>query len=328
MILGVKSSTTSSPGVGRPARSLGLDGTAVLIDARHVAGFGATRGFGRYLRSLLPELALRDEVAVSVLITPDGVSSVPEGVRPIVVRRRLWGRFADPEHRLLLPLDIARHRTSVFHSAAVERPPWACAHPWVHTIHDVPLAYAGADQPEEVRLWCRRRRRVRFADAVIAVSHYAAKAAVPRLGLDPGRVHVIPLGVAGHFSPAPDRPPGAGEPRKSDPYLLFVADYGPHKGFGEAFELIGALAERGLPHRLVHVGRLGPWSRPTVEKLLARAPRPDRVELAGVADDESLLAWYRGADAMIVTSRAEACPLPVSEAMACGTPVVAFDNTG
>lgn len=300
----------------------------VLIDGRHVSGFGATRGFGRYLRSILPELALRPEVAASVLVTRDGVAAVPEGIQPIILHRRLPGRFADPEHRLRLPLDIARYRTGLFHSAATERPPWFSTHPWVHTIHDVPLAFPGADQTKEVQLWCARRRRVRRADAVIVVSRYAAEAAIPRLGLERQRVHVIPLGVAPTFSPRPDRPPGTGQPGGEHPYLLFVADWGPHKGFADAFTLIGMLAERGLPHRLVQVGRLGPWSRPTVEGLLARAPYPDRIQLAGVADDVSLVNWYRGADAMVVTSHAEACPLPVSEAMACGTPVVAFDNTG
>lgn len=325
--MAVKPPRTASPANTRPTRSTESDRTPVLIDARHASGFGATRGFGRYLRSLLGELALRPELAVSVLVTADGVGTVPAGIRPIVVARRLPGRFADPEHRVRLPFDIARRRSGVFHSAAAERPPWFCTHPWVHTIHDVPLSFSGADDSDEVRIWCRRRRRVRLADAVIVVSRYAAQSAIPRLGLDPARVYVAPLGVAATFSPPPERRPGTGGPGGSDPYLLFVADYGPHKGFAEAFDLIAALAERGLPHRLVHVGRLGPWSRPAVDKLLARAPRPDRIELAGAADDEALVAWYRGADALVVTSRAEGFGLPAVEAMACATPVVAFDNT-
>jgi glycosyltransferase involved in cell wall biosynthesis len=299
----------------------------VLIDGRQLTGLGATRGFGRYLRSLLPELASKREVSVSVLITPKELDRLPEGIRGIAVHRLRPGRFEDMEHRILVPLDIARHQSGLFHSAAAERPPRMCAHPWVHTIHDVPLSFAGADSSRELRTWRQRRERVRFADAVIAVSRYVAAGAIEQLGLDPARVHVIPHGVSAAFSPGPERPPGTGQPVTASPYLLFVTDHAPHKGFGEAIALISALAERGLPHRLVHVGRILPWSRPTVDSLMARTAHPERVEFAGPANDETLARWYRGADALVVTSRAEGFGLPAVEGMACGTPVLAFDNS-
>jgi glycosyltransferase involved in cell wall biosynthesis len=116
------------------------------------------------------------------------------------------------------------------------------------------------------------------------------------------------------------------ERRPSDPpTILYVGEYGPHKGFGEAFEVIDALAEAGLPHRLAMVGHLAPWYEPVVRGLLAKARRPDRVELLGYVDD--LVDVYQRADALIVTSRYEGFCLPAVEAMACGTPVVAFDNS-
>jgi len=59
--------------------------------------------------------------------------------------------------------------------------------------------------------------------------------------------------------------------------------------------------------------------------VLARAARPERVQLLGYVDD--LAALYRGASALVFTSRAEGFGLPILEAMACGTPVVAFSNT-
>lgn len=302
--------------------------TSVLVDGRHLSGFGATRGFGRYLRSLLAELADDPAVRVDVLVTADGAAAVPSGVRPIVVGRWVAGRLADLEHRVRLPLDIARHPTQVFHSAASEPPRW-CARPWVQTIHDVPLTFAGADDSEERRAWTKRRRRVPSADAVIAVSEYVADQSIATLGLDPSRVHVVHHGVDPVFSRAGDA--RAADPLMSEPgerpYVLLVGEYGPHKGYREAFAVIEALAERGLPHRLVVGGRLAPWWRPVVDELLSRSAHPERVEFAGLVGDEELAALYRGADALTFTSRAEGFGLPVVEAMACATPVVAFANT-
>jgi len=86
-----------------------------------------------------------------------------------------------------------------------------------------------------------------------------------------------------------------------------------------------AIARRGLPHRLAMVGFLAPWHEPAVHALLDVAERPDLIDLVGFADD--IVATYQRADALIVTSRYEGFCLPALEAMACGTPVIAFDNS-
>jgi glycosyltransferase involved in cell wall biosynthesis len=50
--------------------------------------------------------------------------------------------------------------------------------------------------------------------------------------------------------------------------------------------------------------------------------------LGYLCEDESLRLAYSAADVMVVPSRQEAFGQTASEAMACGTPVVAFDATG
>jgi len=120
------------------------------------------------------------------------------------------------------------------------------------------------------------------------------------------------------------RPNGPAAPA-DPPYVLVVGEYSPRKGYEDAFEVIAQLAEAGFPHRLLIAGRIAPWVEPTVQAALQRAPRPDRVELLGYVDD--LAALYRGAALFLFPSRYEGFGLPPLEAMACGTPVVAYDNT-
>jgi glycosyltransferase involved in cell wall biosynthesis len=164
--------------------------------------------------------------------------------------------------------------------------------------------------------------RYRAAEWWIADSEYTADSCAEVMQLPRERITVSHLGVDPGFRPDPS---GPGAPGGSDPHVLYVGEYGPHKGFGEAFALAGALARRGLPHRVRMIGRIAPWWQPQIEALLARSDRPDRVELAGFVED--LVVAYQRAGALIATSRHEGFGLPLVEAMACATPVVAFANS-
>ncbi len=192
--------------------------------------------------------------------------------------------------------------------------------PWIQTLHDLtPLTWPHPLLEPERRRWMKYGPRLREAAAVATVSRFSADEAVRRLGLDPSRLVVIPLGI----DPAVFRP--SEEQPEDPPYLLHVAAWGPHKGFGEALAVIARLAELGLPHRLVLAGPQDSWMEAQVRAAVRTSPRPDRVQVAGYVED--LPAVYRGATALLMTSRCEGFGLPVLEAMACGTPVVAFANS-
>jgi glycosyltransferase involved in cell wall biosynthesis len=293
----------------------------VLVDGRSLGGAGAYRGFGRYLRGVLRPLSTRPDLEILALVQP-GVE-VPDGVAGIPVRRWAPGRFADTEHDLRLPFDIRRHDSDLFHSPGHDAPR-RCDRPWVQTLHDViPLVLDHSDFEGERRRWQKFGERVRHATAVLTDSQHVADEGIRTLGLDPKRVHVAHLGVDQQFVA-----PADGAARDIDPpYVLLVAEYGPNKGYDDAFAVAGGLADKGLSHRLKVVGRLAPWVQPTVERLRQSASHSERIELLGWVPDDELVSLYQQATSLIVTSRAEGFCLPAVEAMACATPVIAYSNS-
>jgi glycosyltransferase involved in cell wall biosynthesis len=172
----------------------------------------------------------------------------------------------------------------------------------------------------ERKLWRVRAFAMRRADRVICISRYAADCGIRYLGLRPERIRVIYHGVTPVFRPEP-------RPLVGEPYFLFVSEYAEGKGFAEALRVMSVLTEAGLPHVLKVAGRVPEHRRDAVERLLAGSGCRDRVALLGYVLDEELAALYRGATALIFTSRREGFGRPPIEAMASGTPTVCFDNT-
>jgi glycosyltransferase involved in cell wall biosynthesis len=309
----------------------------IVVDARRLGEGSAFRGIGTYVRNLLANLAELEGLEVAALATP--ATPLPPGVRRVDVRRMARGRLLTLEHSLRLPVDLRRSGAAVAHSPALD-PPRRSPVPWVQTIHDlIPFAFDDPELAIERRRWRRFGPRVLRASAVVTPSRHSADDAVAALGLDPASMHVIPHGVEAQFHPAPPPAVLGTEMRRDDafpfqerstrsapgPYLLYVGAWGPQKGYAEAMETVAGLADDGYPHRLVIAGRQDEWMRAQVQRIIDRSRRPDLVDVAGYVED--LASLYRGAAALVVTSRHEGFGLPALEAMACATPVVAFDNT-
>lgn len=294
--------------------------TNLLIDGRSLWDASSYRGIGVYLRSLLPHLSARSELSVHVLATDDVV--LPAGVHRARVSRLIHGRFAAREHEVRLPLELRRFPHDVFHSPALD-PPMRSRRPWLQTLHDViPLTFEHPDFASERSRWVKRvAPAVAGADAIIAVSQHVADEAARLLTIEPSRIFVAPHGVDPRFQ-APEH-----RVFPDPPYVLYSGEFDPRKGYAEAFEVAARLADAGLPHRLKVAGRVVPWTEPRIQALLEASRRPDRVDLLGHVKHDVMPGLYAAASAVVVTSRYEGFGLPALEAMAVGTPVVAFSNS-
>jgi glycosyltransferase involved in cell wall biosynthesis len=162
------------------------------------------------------------------------------------------------------------------------------------------------------------------ASLVIANSQGTADA-LSRYAQATGRtappVEVAPLGVADAFT----RPVAEGGARL--PYFVCVGTIEARKNLAFLLAVWRRLAESmgtGAPH-LVLVGRRG-WENEAVVDHLERAP-PLKSLVHEVADltDDQLASLMAGARALLAPSFAEGFDLPVAEARAVGTPVIASD---
>lgn len=178
------------------------------------------------------------------------------------------------------------------------RGPFSSRVPLVVTVHDL----AVLRHPEWFNRWTATYSRVavprvvRAASRVIAVSEFTKRELVDLLGLDEGKIRVVPNGVEEVF-----RPNG---PRAEGDYVLAVGTLEPRKNL--------ARIAAAVDGELRVVGSAG-WGG--VEP-------PANVTWLGRVADEELAALYRGARCLVYASLYEGFGIPVAEALACGCPVV------
>jgi glycosyltransferase involved in cell wall biosynthesis len=169
------------------------------------------------------------------------------------------------------------------------------------------------------------RKSVARADAIIAVSARTKRDLVAILGAPESRITVIPEGVEPVFRPLS---PDLVHSRLSQlgingDYILSVGTLEPRKNYPLLFRALARL--RKWPH-LVVVGGLG-WKYRDILTEQARAGLSDGVRLMGYVSTEDLVVLYNGAKLFVFPSLYEGFGLPLLEAMACGTPVLASSSS-
>jgi glycosyltransferase involved in cell wall biosynthesis len=141
-----------------------------------------------------------------------------------------------------------------------------------------------------------------------------------------GRVAVIPMGLSDVFKPCVRTPDFTTTYGLSRPFILNVGVLEPRKNQSLLFDVLRRVREAGVDIDLVIIGREGwRWQNP-LGRAEFEALRP-HVHIFRDVPDSALVEFYGRASAFLYPSIYEGFGLPIIEAMACGTPVVASDNS-
>jgi glycosyltransferase involved in cell wall biosynthesis len=287
-------------------------------------------GTGVYAARLLEQFADRSDLQMQVL----------HGWRRDSPAKGLIGRGLGTVASLLwthayLPRAVGKMRVDLLHSPAFIAPVIAPPCPMVVTVHDITYLLFPSHFS---RWWVTYMQMVmppamRSAAAIVCGSEHSKRDIAKTYGIPAGKVHVIPYGV---------------DHERFHPGIALDGDWARFLGIRAGYVLhVGSFSYRkNIPTLLRAVARLrskGKWENRQlvlggsqdvsmkgaheVFETIRELDLKESIVLTGHIPEQHIPGLYAGAAALVIPSLYEGFGLPVLEAMAAGTPVVASNTS-
>jgi len=314
----------------------------VCIDLTSLATDSLFRGHGSYALGLATAFArtpsLLDGLEPFLLVGGGGALRLrPLDADTLAAERERGARGQVAETLLYLlkhtagAVRLLAGRVDLFHATDPKgnpRPPGCRV---VATCHDlIPAIMHHPFSPPLLPVAARRlveRARYRAFRHVIAISVCTRRDLLHVTGLPEARVSVIHHGVDSevfHAAVAVGERDAVTAALGGDrPYFFCVGGFDPRKQVPLLVEGFARCAGE-IDELLVLGGEIGPAVRARIEGLARDLGVADRVRLLGFVPPEQLPALYRHATAHPMLSRYEGFGMTLTEAMACGCPVLAL----
>ncbi len=252
------------------------------------------------------------------------IGGIP-GVQRLRAARRRWAQRRD-----MADMAAAAQGRVVYHEPNMIPQPSDC--PTVVCVNDLSWHHHPEYHPAERLAWIDRnlRRTLDQATRFVAISRFTADAMVRDLGVDAARIDVVALAAGAQFVPmdsAAAAPALARHGLQDRGYVLSVSTLEPRKNFDRLMAAHLALPlslRRRFP--LAIVGGAG-WGSTLASPGAERARQDGTLRLLGHVADQDLVPLYARAALFAYVSVYEGFGLPLLEAMAAGTPVVASATT-
>jgi glycosyltransferase involved in cell wall biosynthesis len=262
----------------------------------NLTGGGLSGGYRKYLEVLVP------------LLCED----------PRVTALEVYGRDVTPREVSQFSPDVIFIPTARW--ASFGRPPVV---PMVRNMEPLTVPFAGNPPSEAVKNLMRARlakRACRRGDRIIAVSGHVRDFLVRSWGIDAHKVGVVEHGVEAPL-PKPETVRPAALDRVAPGFVFTAGSLRPARGLEDVIVALGALHRRGMAATLVVAGSADPQTKAyatRIRRLSAECGVEDDVLWAGQLSRREMSWCYHHCHSFVMTSRAEACPNVLLEAMAHG----------
>jgi len=288
-------------------------------------------GINRLFNAILPRLAARADTIVEFLVPDPCVGALPGGrvrfrARSPLRRTNLsWklDQTLETVNRALVSARVKLLPGGVFQSTyfTMLPPGW----PQVAIAHDFNHELFPEEYETDWGRWLRDiyPRYLHRAQRIIAVSEATKQHAIRFYGIDAEKIDVVLLGVEPEMFFVDRRPETLGSLREGfgvrSPYLLYVGGRFGYKNFQRVLDAFAQVADR---YDLMLVVAGAGWTQAELPIIDVCDARP-RIVLIEYPDNDLLRSLYNFANAFVFPSLWEGFGLPLLEAMACGTPIIA-----